>query len=71
MQGDVRQKKDSTIDENNPKLSQAIIRRKLTVLQSILKQAVKIDIIPINPANAERLTLQKIVAPKIEMFSKQ
>ena len=71
LQGDVRQKKDGTIDENNPKLSQATIRRKLTVLQSILKQAVKLDIIPTNPANAEKLTLQKIVAPKIEIFSKQ
>lgn len=71
LQGDVRQKKYGTIDENNPKLSQATIRRKLTVLQSILKQAVKLDIIPTNPANAEKLTLQKIVAPKIEIFSKQ
>lgn len=71
LQGDVRQKKDGTIDENNPKLSQATIRRKLTVLQSILKQAVKLDIIPTNPANAEKLTLQKIVASKIEIFSKQ
>ena len=71
LQGDVRQKKDGTIDENNPKLSQATIRRKLTVLQSILKQAVKLDIIPTNPANAEKLTLQKAVAPKIEIFSKQ
>lgn len=71
LQGDVRQKKDGTVDENNPKLSQATIRRKLVVLQSILKQAVKLDIIPTNPANAEKLTLQKVVAPKIEIFSKQ
>lgn len=71
LQGDVRQKKDGTVDENNPKLSQATIRRKLVVLQSILKQAVKLDIIPTSPANAEKLTLQKVVAPKIEIFSKQ
>lgn len=71
LQGDVRQKKDGSLDENNPKLSQATIRRKLTVLQSILKQAVKLDIISTNPANAEKLTLQKVVAPKIEIFSKQ
>lgn len=71
LQGDVRQKKDGTVDENNPKLSQATIRRKLVVLQSILKQAVKLDIITSNPANAEKLTLQKVVAPKIEIFSKQ
>lgn len=71
LQGDVKQKKDGTIDEENPKLSQATIRRKLVVLQSILKQAVKLDIIPSNPANAEKLTLQKVTAPKIEIFSKQ
>lgn len=71
LQGDVRQKKDGSLDENNPKLSQATIRRKLTVLQSILKQAVKLDIISTNPANAEKLTLQKVVSPKIEIFSKQ
>ncbi len=71
LQGDVRQKKDGTIDTENPKLSQATIRRKLTVLQSILKQAVKLDLIPSNPAAAEKLTLQKVTAPKIEIFSKQ
>lgn len=71
LQGDVRQKKDGTLDKDNPKLSQATIRRKLVVLQSILKQAVKLDIIPSNPANAEKLTLQKVTAPKIEIFSKQ
>lgn len=71
LQGDVRQKKDGTLDTENPKLSQATIRRKLTVLQSILKQAVKLDLIPSNPAAAEKLTLQKATAPKIEIFSKQ
>ena len=71
LQGDVRQKKDGTIDTDNPKLSQATIRRKLTILQSILRQAVKLDIIPSNPADASRLTLPKVVTPKIEIFSKQ
>ncbi|MBR3422812.1 MAG: tyrosine-type recombinase/integrase [Ruminococcus sp.] len=71
LQGDVRQKKNGEIDEAQPKLSPATVRRKLTVLQSILRQAVKLDIIPTNPAKAEKLTLQKVVAPKIEIFSKQ
>lgn len=71
LQGDVRQKKDGSIDTDNPKLSQATIRRKLTILQSILRQAVKLDIIPSNPADASRLTLPKVVAPKIDIFSKQ
>lgn len=71
LQGDVRRKRNGELDENNPKLSPASIRRKLAVLQSILRQAVKLDIITTNPANAEKLTLQKVVAPKIEIFSKQ
>jgi len=71
LQGDVRRKKDGTIDEDNPKLSTATIKRKLTILQSILRQAVKLDIIPSNPADASKLTLPKVVAPKIEIFSKQ
>lgn len=71
LQGDVRQHKDGTLDTEHPKLSQATIRRKLTVLQSILKQAVKLELIPSNPASAEKLTLQKVTAPKIDIFTKQ
>lgn len=71
LQGDIKQKRSGTLDADSPKLSQSSIKRKLAVLQSILKQAVKLDIIPTNPANAEKLTLQKSVAPKIEIFSKQ
>ncbi len=32
LQGDVRQKQDGTLDAENPKISQATVRRKLTVL---------------------------------------
>ncbi|WP_028516140.1 tyrosine-type recombinase/integrase [Ruminococcus flavefaciens] len=71
LQGDVRRKKDGTIDENNPKLSPATIRRKLTVLQSVLTQAVKLGLISQNPADSKRLTLPKVTTPKIEIFSKQ
>lgn len=71
LQGDIKQKRSGTLDADSLKLSQSSIKRKLAVLQSILKQAVKLDIIPTNPANAEKLTLQKSVAPKIEIFSKQ
>lgn len=46
------------------------MRRYLTVLQSILKQAVKLGIIPETPAKAEKLTLPKAQTPKIEIFSK-
>lgn len=71
LQGDVRRKKDGTIDEKNPKLSPATIRRKLTVLQSVLTQALKLGLISQNPADSKRLTLPKVTTPKIEIFSKQ
>lgn len=48
----------------------ATVRRYLTVLQSIFKHAVKLGIIPETPAKAEKLTLPKAQAPKIEIFSK-
>lgn len=57
LQGNVRRKKDGSLDENNPKLSPATIRRKLTVLQSVLTQAVKLGLISQNPADSKRLTL--------------
>ena len=57
--------------QSNNNNSPATIKRKLAVLQSILKQAVKLDIIESSPANAEKLTLPKIVTPKVEIFTKQ
>lgn len=71
LQGDVKRKKNGTIDDNNPKLSPATIRRKLTVLQSVLTQAVKLGLISQNPADSKRLTLPKVTTPKIEIFSRQ
>lgn len=66
-----RSERNGHQNENGKKLSASTIRRYLTVLQSILKQAVKLDIIPLNPANADKLTLPKAVTPKIEIFNKQ
>jgi len=71
LSGDIKQKRDGSPDTDSPKLAQTSIRRKLAVLQSILKQAVKLDIITSNPADAEKLTLQKVVTPKVEIFTKQ
>lgn len=59
------------IQKEKPDTSPATIKKKLAVLQSVLSQAVKLDIIQINPADAERLTLPKTVTPKVEIFSKQ
>jgi len=53
------------------KRSPSTVRRYLTVLQSILKQAVKLELLASNPASAEKLTIQKSVTPKIEIFTKQ
>lgn len=65
----------SDLNKNNDisqgKISASTVKRYLTVLQSIFKQAVKLGIISVNPADSGRLTLQKTVAPKIEIFTKQ
>lgn len=71
LQGDVRRKKDGSLDTKNTKISPATIRRKLTVLQSLLTQAVKLGLISQNPADSKRLTLPKVPTHKIEIFSKQ
>ena len=57
--------------QDNGKLSPSTIRRKLAVLQSVLHQAVKLGLIQINPADAERLTMPKVITPKVEIFTKQ
>lgn len=62
--------RDGTPSETGETISPNTVRRYLTVLQSILKQAVKLGIISESPAKSERLTLPKTVQPKIEIFSK-
>ena len=52
------------------KLSATTVRRYLCVLQSVFRLAVKLDILTVNPAKAEKLTLPKKVTPKIEIFTK-
>ena len=51
--------------------SPSTIRRYLAMIQSVLNQAVKLDLIPVNPANAEKLNIPKGIAPKVEIFTKQ
>lgn len=58
-------------EQSGGSISPSTVKRYLTVLQSIFKLALKVGIINENPARAERLTLPKIVKPKIEIFSKQ
>lgn len=58
-------------EQSGETLSPATVRRYLTVLQSVFKQAVKLGLIPDTPAKADKLTIPKAKQPKIEIFSKQ
>lgn len=58
-------------DNCEKKPSPSTIKRKVAILQSILRQAVKLGLIQTNPANAERLTMPKQIAPQVEIFTRQ
>lgn len=57
--------------EDGETIAASTVRRYLTVLQSIFKQAVKQGLLNENPANVEHLTLPKAQVPKIDIFTKQ
>ncbi len=57
-------------DNSKTKPSPSTIKRKVAILQSILKQAVKLGLIQTNPADAERLSMPKQIAPQVEIFTK-
>lgn len=59
------------LQREKPNTSPSTIKKKIAVLQSILTQAVKLDILSMNPADSKKLTLPKMVTPRIEIFSKQ
>ena len=52
------------------KLSPSTVRRYLTVLQSIFTVAYKLELISTNPTKAEKLSIPRVVNPKIEIFTK-
>lgn len=66
-----KEKRSGVPVESGKTLSPSTVRRYLTVLQSIFKQAVKLGLISDSPAKVERLTLPKAQAPKIDIFTKQ
>lgn len=66
-----KEKRSGVPVESGETLSPSTVRRYLTVLQSIFKQAVKLGLISDSPAKVERLTLPKAQAPKIDIFTKQ
>lgn len=66
-----KEKRNGLPNEQGETLSPSTVRRYLTILQAIFKQAVKLGLISDSPAKVERLTLPKVQAPKIEIFTKQ
>ena len=62
---------NGTIVKTGKTHSSSTVKRYLAVVQSVLNQAVKLDIIPTNPANADKLNIPKSVKPKVEIFTKQ
>ncbi|WP_028509535.1 site-specific integrase [Ruminococcus sp. NK3A76] len=63
--------KNGETKKQGKKPSASTVRRYLAIVQSILNQAVKLEIIPYNPAKAEKLTIPKAATPKVEIFTKQ
>ncbi len=53
------------------KPSAATVKRKISCLQAILRQAVKLQIIKDNPADAKRLSMPQVVTAKVDIFTKQ
>lgn len=58
-------------DETARTLSATTIRRYVTCLKSIFKQAMKLDLIAVNPTDSQKISMPKIVQPKLEIFTKQ
>lgn len=63
--------RNGKVEKSNEKLSPSTVRRDLSVLQAIFKQAMKQGLINTNPASIERLTVAKVKKPNVEIFSKQ
>lgn len=67
----VKTRQDGKPDKNGEVLSASSIKRYITVLQSIFRQAMKLGLLMDNPAKAEHLSMPKAKAPKTDFFSKQ
>lgn len=66
-----KEERDGKTNKIGKAVSPATVRRYLVVVQSIFRQAVKLGILPDTPAATYRLTLPKMQAPKIDIFSRQ
>lgn len=67
----IRKHKNGDVRKSGKTHSPATVRRYLAMVQSVLNQAVKLELIPNNPAKAEKLTLPKTTTAKVEIFTKQ
>lgn len=56
---------------DNKYLSPSTVRRYLTIVQSVLNVAVKLQIISESPATAKKLIIPKVPTPAIDIFTRQ
>ncbi len=68
-ENNIKQKRNKSYDSG--KLSPSTIKRIIAILQSIFKQAVKIELLSESPAKSDKVTIPKATVPKIEIFTKQ
>ena len=61
--------KNKDVEEHT--LSSSTISRYMTCLKSIFKYAMKLDLISVNPTDMQKISMPKIVQPKVEIFTKQ
>lgn len=58
-------------DDKPGKLAPSTIKKVYSVLQAILHNACKMDLIPLNPANSEKIELPAQVSPEVEIFTQE
>lgn len=63
------QERDTHLDGKKGKLSPATVRRYYTIIQSIMHSAYKLELIGVNPADSDRITLPKLEEAKTEIFT--
>lgn len=65
------QERDTHLDGRPGRLSAATVRRYYTILQSVMHAAYKLDLIGINPADSDRITLPKTEEEMTEIFTEE
>ena len=65
------QDRDTHLDGKPGKLSAATVRRYYTMIQSIMHAAYKLELIGVNPADSDRITLPKTEEEKTDIFTEE